>query len=481
MKLGPYLITLAAALIGAALLAPLHTSAGEPVDPVRRDFQEIASRLTIGGDFYIVANTRTMIKTCFDDALIGLHAGGEPDREQIEISRALTRTSHFLDKHGFFAINGIGFSSVPQPDGRHYSKLFLARDYVDSNLSLWRGLVGWHPRRISSLDYLPADIDAFQAHLCEASSLWQVTEQALNSTGSEGTRAAFTQLVAHATSVLGIAPADLFNSVRDEVMLAVRLSDKAKMVLPIGDQLVTLPEAEFLICIAMRGQGLKHVLEMQLAALGIPLKQSTVNDITIHSLASPLPSPVPLTLSYAIHDRYCLIGSSSRILFNAIAAYQHKNGLTSRPAFRKAFQGLPMVNNGMIYRNEAAAAALHKIRLARRQPTTLSPDLPATTLLLQTALRPASPGSTAQVVLNWKSGIMVMGRTAESGQQRFSRLTTAPLRSWVRAVGPEKASQSLSLWGLRNWLARQATPAPLSGPTSDETDTPADGKAASSD
>jgi hypothetical protein len=449
---------LAAILIGACLLAPPRNAAAESATSVPRDFQEIASRLTIGGDLYLVANTRSIGKTIFDDALIGLHAGEAPSREQIAISQTLTRTSHFLDKNGFFAIHGVGFSSVPQPDGRHYSKLFLSRDYVDSNLPLWRGVVGWHPRRMSSLDYLPADIDAFQAHLCEPSSLWQVAEQAIEETATEATRGAFTQMVAQATSALGIAPKDLFNSMRDEVMVAVRLSDRAKMTLPVAGQLVTLPEAEFLICIAMRGQGLKHVLAMQLAKLGVPLEESIVNDVTVHSTATPLPCPVPLTPSYAIHNRYCLIASSPRLIFNAIAAYQHKNGLVTRPTFRKAFQGLPLVNNGIVYRNEVAAAALHKLQLARQAPSPISPRHPATATVLDTALRPTAPASTTQVVLNWRSGIMVMGRTAESGQTRFRRLTTTPLRRWIEAAGSAEPSQSLSLWGFRQWLAKQAIP-----------------------
>lgn len=61
----------------------------------------------------------------------------------------------------------------------------------------------------------------------------------------------------------------------------------------------------------------------------MPLQKTTVAGSSIQTLNLPLPSPVPVALTFATHKGMLLIGSTQQVVTDAITAYTKKNGLVT--------------------------------------------------------------------------------------------------------------------------------------------------------
>jgi hypothetical protein len=125
------------------------------------------------------------------------------------------------------------------------------------------------------------------------------------------------------------------------------------------------------------------------------------------------------------------LGSTPEIVSDALLAYRHKNGLTSRPEFKKAFQGLPMVNNGIIYVSPEMGQIIAHMRAANiEQVVSGAENHPATSRIMNQLLTyNGKDQSTALVIQNWKNGVMIMGNSLIGGQDAITRLLAYPLQS----------------------------------------------------
>jgi hypothetical protein len=415
-------------LIGLPLLATAQF--GETTAADRRQFQEIASKLDLGGDLMLVLNTDAVVDR-FMDAAVAADVGTPADEpHEKEIRETIRRFHKFLTRNGASAVHGLGLSMVPRDDGLHAVKCFISRDYADSNLPLWRGLVGWHPRRLLSLDFLPAGTVMARSGTPGPSALWQIVRSAVDEVAPEPSRKRFNEWHEATKTTLGIDVEELIDSLRDEALFAVRFSDTAQSVIPTQGGLVTIPAPTFLIIVGTDNDMLRGVVEAQCAKHKITLNESKVGDIIMRAAETRLPSLIPMQPAYASQSGFFLFGSSPEIVADALLAYRHKNGLLTRPEFKDAFQGLSMVNNGIVYISPEMGQVMSHVRSSNVDRVLAGTSQhPATSRMLKQLLTYGGQGqSCALVIQNWKNGVMVMGNSAWGGKDVLTRLAAAPVR-----------------------------------------------------
>ncbi len=409
----------------------LYAQSGTITAANRRQFQEIASKLDVGGDFFLVVNTdkiidRLMIAAI--DADVGIPAD---DPHEKEVRETIGRFNKFLTRNGFSAVHGAGMSSVPSDDEMNAVKLYISRDYIDSNLPLWRGLIGWQPRRLISLDFIPADTVMARAGTPELASLWKVFCSAVDEVAPESSQKRFASWTDNINTAIGIEISELLVGIRDEIMVAVRFSETEQSLIPSKGGFVTIPSPSFLIVIGTDNDLLKGIIEAKLAKYKITLNESTVGEVLMRTARNKLPSLIPMQPTYATEAGFFLLGSTPDIVADALQAYRHKNGLISRPEFKKAFQGLPLVNNGIVYMSPEMGQILGHIRAAGIDSVVAESEKhPATNRILRQLLTyNGKDQSAALVIQNWKNGVMIMGNSAIGGQDAITRLIAFPLRS----------------------------------------------------
>ncbi len=421
-------ILILSCLAGNPLMTTVYGE--EPTTLSRQQFQEIASRLDLGGDLLLVANTDTII----DQTIAAAMADGDEmpteDPNEREIRETIERFRAFVHRNGFSSLHGIGLSLMPCKDGQHTSKLFISRDFTASGLPLWRGLVGWQPRRLLSLDFMPANTAMVRAGTPELTALWQVVRSAIDEVATEPLRTHFETWHNVINDTLGLPLEDVLSSLRDEVLVAVELSETTESIIPTKNGLISIPTPSFLIIVGINNDILRGIFEAKVAKHNISLAESQVGDVIMRSTVSSVPFPIPLQPAYASEAGFFILGSSPDIVANALLAYRHKNGLISRPEFRNAFQGLSMVNNGIVYMSPIMGKVLKQVHEAKiRKALAGAEKHPATTRMLNTLMAPGGKNpSCALTIQNWKTGIMVMGNTAWGGKDVITQMASIPAR-----------------------------------------------------
>lgn len=440
-----YKILLMLCLVGLPILA--FGQAETITASNRRQFQEIASKLDVGGDLFLVVNTDKFLDRLIKGAIAANVGIPADDPHEKEIRETLTRLNKFLTRNGFAAVHGVGMSSVPVAEGVNAVKFYISRDYIDSNLPLWRGLIGWQPRRLISLDFIPADTVMARAATPELNALWKVSLSAIDEVAPDSTKAMFKKWRENLNATMGVDLSDLLNSIRDEIMIAVRFSKTEQSLIPAKRGAISIPAPSFLIVIGTDNEILKGIVEARLAKYNVLFNESKVGDVLMRTARNKLPSLIPMQPAYASEAGFFLLGSTPDIVADALEAYQHKNGLKSRSEFKKAFQGLSMVNNGIIYVSPEMGQIIGHIRSSNIDKVVAGTEKhPVTSRIIRQLLTyNGKDQSAALVIQNWKNGIMVMGNSAIGGQDALMRLIAYPLQSLPKTFFATKESNKKTL------------------------------------
>jgi hypothetical protein len=393
-----------------------------------RGFQEIASRLDVGGDLFVVVHAGRWL----DGVLSRLEAAGAAPPASAE-ERDLRDTSglvrRFAARQGISGLQGFGVSSVPLQGGLSHLKVFLARDAQDANLPFWRGLFGWQPRRLLSLDFVPGDTGFVWASTPDFNGLWQLLENARQELHQPGLAKMLLQLSAFSLRAVEIEPAELLQSLRDELLLAGRFVPSAE------DSASTT--WEWLIVVGTGEQVLFRAVQQRFEKAGQELEDVMIGGHTLHRLPQQAEQPSEQdrrmgVMAFASVPGFLVVGNSSRMVEDALRAQRHRNGLTGRPEFVDAFRGQNMVNNGLLYIGSQGAQALRNMQDARVRKSLPTATDPFLALFLASLAGEGASGATLALTLaNWRQGVMLSGRSGIGGAAIGSWLGSHPARWWI--------------------------------------------------
>ncbi|MFU8779907.1 MAG: hypothetical protein ACNA71_02655 [Kiritimatiellia bacterium] len=396
-------------------------------DAGMRDFQDIAARLDIGGDLFLVLHTGRWLEAVLT-RLEGTEAVLPASAEERDVRDASGLVRRFVSRHGISGLQGIGVSSVPLQGGMSSLKIFLARDAQDANLPFWRGLFGWQPRRLLSLDFVPADADFTWASTPHFHVLWQLLETARQELQQPSLDQMTAQIKAACRQHLDLDPATLLESLRDEILVATRRMSEQEG----GD----VCSQEWLVIVGTGEQTLLRAVQHVLAQRQIALENVAIGGRTMYRLVSDAdmpktPSAFSMVRAFAAVPGFFVMGSSSRIVEDALLAQRHRSGLLSRPAFVDAFRGQNMVNNGLLYISSDGAQKLRDMQEASVRMSLPAATDPFLQLLVESLAGEGARGAVIALTLaNWRQGIMLSGRSGIGGTAMGSWLGSFPARWW---------------------------------------------------
>lgn len=397
-------------------------------DEGMRKFQDIAARLDIGGDLFLVIHAGRWLDTVLsrlEGEVDGVPPATAAERDIRDVSGRVRR---FAARHGMSGLQGVGVSSVPVQGGMSSLKVFLLRDAQDANLPFWRGLFGWQPRRLLSLDLLPSDTDFAWGMTPDVSGLWELLEAARGELELAQLDRMMQQITDISQWVFETEPLPLLESLRDEVLVAARAEQ--------------IPDAEsaaaweWLVVIGTGEPLLFQAIKAGFQRAGVSVEDVTIGGHTMHRVRADYVGTGVFShvRAFAAVPGFVVIGNSHRMVEDALRSQRHRSGLLARPAFIDAFRGQNMVNNGIFYISQHGAETLRDMQDGRLRSSLGDGVDPFSQLLLETLAGDSVRGAVFALTLaNWRQGIMISGRSGVGGAAMGSWLGSFPARWWLRA------------------------------------------------
>jgi len=416
-----------AAVVAGSLTQGAVAQEGRDPEAVRQAYTAVASRLDQGGDLMIVANVDGLIERFMVDMVeIASTASGD-DEASRQAGETVKKLHGFLKKNGFYAVSGVGMSSVPRADGLNVVKTFVSRDAEAAVLPLWRAFVGGAPRELHSLRFLPSDTEMARAGTADIKQFWALVQGAVAQVAPPESATQFAQSVAGATAMLGASIDDLVGSVGADSALGIQFSREANIMLPTETEALSIPSPSILVAIKVKDDTIMSLVKRQVAATGMPLTESQVEGTTVYSLALPVPM-VPVQLTLAQHDGFLVVGTTTQVVTDAIKAYANRGGLLAEEGYKVAFAGQPVKNNGIAYVSDRFGEIVRSIQESAlaMAPATGAKDQ-ASRDLVQRLISRQQRYSCAITMMNYKSGVRASGTSASSGQQLVASMAIAPV------------------------------------------------------
>jgi len=411
------------ARIAAAVVCALAITAQAATSKER--FDAIMTNLDTGGDVLFVANLEGVVQGVVSNLSQLLTAIPAPGADGARLRATIAKVPGFLDRNGFFAVQGVGASVVPRGDGLNNVKTYLARDRAAADTRLWRALVGGEPRELTCARFLPADTVIARTGTGEIPQLWALIRAGITDFASPKANTDFERQLTVLSTNLGVRVETLIASLGTEGFFSLQLSQTATVALPLGGPNQTptkIPSPSLLIGIAVKDGTLAKAVEKGLARSQLPLQTSPAGSVPVTS-TMPLPSPVPLQPTFAVCSNFFLFGSTPTVVSDAIAAFQSGKGLTATDEFKKAFEGLPTKNNGIFYQSPRFARTLAELMANQMDAAGRQPG-PA---FMQAFCGGKPDMRSAFVFLNTPDGVRMAGVSTSGGKELAGSVMTAPV------------------------------------------------------
>jgi len=403
-----------------------------PPPPPDTSFQRIMSNVDSGGDLLVVANLEGILQQCVETVSQDLASIAAADRRTQPAADTAKRVNAFLQKNGFYAARGYGLSVVPRTKEVNAVKLFLARDPAAADLPLWRCLVGGKPSVHNSLYFLPADTVMVNAGSEDMSQLWRLIESGVSDIAAPDIAASFQMLMAAMSMQTGVEINRVFQSLGEGGFVSVQLSRNNTVNLPLGSKPLAIAEPSLLIALAVKDDTILKLLDAQLAKAGMPIVTKQVGEASLHSMSVSLPTPIAVQPTYTMHAGHLLLGSSEKAVTDAMTAFKQHNGLLATPEFAKAFEGLSMTNNGLVYYSPRFVAFVNDLqRGIMATAATATPGESATDGITQAFMRSLTRLNNVPtcsfVTVNTEQGILTTGSSSTDGKMLVLQMCMAPV------------------------------------------------------
>ena len=399
------------AALAAETLAPANGAEPAVAAPAKspalskQRYDLILANLDAGGDLLVVANMEGWIQDAVQSLVKPITLMGGNDPEFKSVIECLGKFPGFLNKNGFYGLQGFGVSMVPRADGLNDMKCFIARDPAVTWTPLWLAMVGGKPRTIACTDFLPADTELAQTGTGECGALWKMIRSGVAELGTPAFAVSFNSQIAVLATNWGVNLDKIFESMAGEGFFSIQFSKTKTMALPGAGAgaPVSMPEPAFLMGTAVKDNALVEALEAAIAKSGMLSVTNRGDGIKIIKL--PLPIPFPFQPAYTVHEGFFLFGST--------------------PEFQKAFKGLPMVNNGLAYMSPRFMNTVMDVQKAMisRDPAQGAKMAG----LMDEMMGCKKDMSAAKVFLNTRNGLSVVGISSAGAKEMAASVMIAPV------------------------------------------------------
>ncbi len=408
-------------------LATCNTSYSADPAATRLRFNSILTNLDAGGDLLLVLNLEGCVQTLVNHASQFVAALPQDDNDTAMIQKTFTKIPGYLQRNGFYGLQGFGMSVVPRADGLNTVKEFVARDRAAAESPLWRGLVGGQPRVLQCTGFIPADSVLVRTSAGELSQFWKLVRSGVADFATPAGIAAFEAQLSNLATNMGAHPDKLFESLGNEGFCSLQLSTNNTIEIPSAKgSTIKIPSPSFLMVLAVKDDTLLKAIEQPLTRAQLPVVKTECESAKISSINLPMPIPFPFQPSYAVYANFFLLGSTPEVLADAIKAFKGKNGLVATPEYKKAFLGTPAANNGIVYLSPRFTRTMTEFQTSM-MASSGDPSATAMSSAMQKLFGAKGEEMSAFVIQNLPDGMLSTGLTSSGGKEIAGTLLLAPV------------------------------------------------------
>jgi hypothetical protein len=361
--------------------APEATGPASAVSPVQKSatpnsFDEVATQLDPGGDFYLYLSTEQWltklskgIDSLHDLALSGSNnALAGPYGDQTEKGFAVLKD--MVQKSGLEEITGLGATSFAVAPGLHRNKVFV-HHYPDKGSGILWSLLGKEPHALTGLDFLPADTAAATIGDFDLAQLINFLRQEANDSGIPEAKQAVAQWQTQFAGVSGLQLDDVLGSLNGSMGMILTLDASNNISVPIADEPQTIPAPRLALLVAVKNDLIFKQVDKMLGSNPGVIK---VNEADLRMLTMPVPMIPALNLrpSVAQWNGFLVIASDDQLIRDMIAVQKGAPGYKSTPEYVALSAGLPQQGNRFGVTTQRFADTLHKVQ-SQMQSTSAAP------------------------------------------------------------------------------------------------------------
>ncbi len=411
-------------VLSLAVVVCARSYSAEPAAS-KQQYDLIVANLDTGGDLLVVANAEGCVQSLGSNITQFATALSQTSPDSRDVQSSLAKIPGFLSKNGFYAVRGFGMSVLPRSDGLNTVKVFCSRDPAAMDLPLWRALVGAKPQNLACAGFLPADTVLARTGTGEWPALWAMVRSGIAEfAGPEG-KAGFDRQLSNLATNMGVDLDKLVKSLGTEGFCSIQLSRDATIGIPAGPgDPIQMPSPSLLIGLAVKNDTLTKAIEQPLARAQIPVVKTWAEATEVSTINLPMPMPFPFEPSFAVFSNMFLFGSTPAVVADAIKAFKSNTGLIATAEYKKAFQGLPTVNNGAFYMSPRFSKAIVDLQTATMNATGVGGEDSST--LVRDMLGARGDMQSAFVIQNLPAGVLTTGTSSSSGKELVGSALVAP-------------------------------------------------------
>lgn len=415
--------------LALALTLPLFVYAADVRDPAasRQIYNDIHAQLDDGGDLIVIANVEGLLEKAVSTAKRFAAMAPQIPGQMTGATETVDRLSAFLKRNGFYAVSGVGLSVVPRADGQSDIKSFIARDAESARLPLWLALIGGAPSPMRVHAYLPKDAVLARSGTADLRALWQLAKSGITDIGGAEAASRFEMSLGMLAAQAGISADTLIQSIAPEGAVSIQLSSTATATIPTGESSITIPAPSLLLITAVTNSTIIDAIKKGFATnLQMPLPEVRVGEAVVYNVPIPAPAPFPMQITLATHGNYLLIGTTSEVVTEALAAATQGNGLTSTPEFKAAFP-TQAPNNGIQFASRRLGQVLKSVRDQLAPQIPVGSEEAATYEMIKGWMDENLETAAAFTVYNMRLGVLISGTSASGGHQMIGAMFAAPV------------------------------------------------------
>ena len=417
------------AILSVLLTIVVACNTAFSADPAasKQRYDSIVANLDTGGDILVVANLEGCMQGLVSNISQFVAALPQTDQDSAAIQNTFNKIPQFLQRNGFYAVQGFGMSVVPRTDGLNTVKEFIGRDRAAAGLPLWRGLVGGQPRTLLCAGFIPEDTVLVRTGTGEIAQFWKLIRAGVAEFASPAGNAGFERQLSNLSTNMGVNIDKILESIGNEGLFSIQLSRTNLIDIPSSHGApVKMPCPSLLIVLAVKDNTLIKAMEQPLARAGMPVIRTECESISVSSINLPMPLPIPFQPAFAVCSNFFLLGSSPAVVSDAVKAFKANNGLVATPEYKQAFAGLPAVNNGIFYMSPRFTKSIMDLQ-ATLMESAEGPENGGSPAAISALFGAKADTKSAFVVQNRPDGILSAGITSSGGKEMAGALLVAPI------------------------------------------------------
>jgi hypothetical protein len=299
-------------------------------------------KLDLDGDLVRFLNTDTVEQHVLAkvDQMSQMMSAALPN-EDAELQSGFEMVKKAIEWSGLLSLDSYAMSMKPVDGTLNRAISVVEYAEEDAQRPLWRVGIS-EPKVLAGIGYVPDDAVYTVNSTASLNEIWKTSMEAVETFCVPEQAESIKQQIAFVeTMLLDTQIAAMTESMDDEILISIQLSESKTVSFPAANGAITIGEPNLLIGFKTKSPKFGEFLLKKLTESGAPLQTSEHGGYTLHTLNLPVPSPVPVQPTLMVTDEYLLIGSTQAGVIRALDSAANKSGLVSTPLYKKLLKDVP--------------------------------------------------------------------------------------------------------------------------------------------